>query len=482
MKTNLLVALSTATLLFSCNDSISEPPSPAEEPSRASITTILPDTSSTVTQAKAMQIALTQLAPQGSRAAEKEIQSVESLTDSLGTTQMYIVNFADNRGFVIVSASKDYLPVIAESDHGNFDIYNISPDHPVNLWLAEQKFRISHADSFDPEVKASIASLWTSLDTDKKEIISDSRSGAPDKPQVYYDSLARWSMDPNITVYLYEDYMMTSEYANLSPMIKSEIQSQLLQWGNGNYGSIESSTIVLRREIYEYFENQLLKTKWGQNAPFNNIQPDKYPLGCTTIAAGQIINYHKFPASFNWSQIENTGYASATQQFLYKLATDIGVDFGAKESGANISDVKQCLVKYGYKVTESDYNTSAVRNEVSKGYPVYTQGNNNSILGIPSGKGHAWVCDGEKHGSKGFEIRIMTIDYRPDASIIPNLMIEAYKTYNLEWNLSLRFHYNWGWYGDCDGFFSDADINVTTSSGNSYNFKHGRKTLFIRPQ
>ncbi|MDE5920109.1 MAG: C10 family peptidase, partial [Paramuribaculum sp.] len=312
MKTNLLVALSTATLLFSCNDSISEPPSPPEEPSRASITTILPDTSSTVTLAKAMQIALTQLAPQCSRAAEKEIQSVESLTDSLGIAQMYIVNFANNRGFVIVSASKDYLPVIAESDHGNFDINNISPDHPVNLWIAEQKFKISHADSFDPEVKASIASLWTSLDTDKKELISDSRSGAPGKPQVYYDSLARWSMDPNLTVYLYEDYMRTSEYANLSPMIKSEIQSQLLQWGNGNYGSIESSTIVLRREIYEYFENQLLKTKWGQRAPFNNLQPDKYPLGCTTIAAGQIINYHKFPTSFNWRQIHNTGYASAT--------------------------------------------------------------------------------------------------------------------------------------------------------------------------
>ncbi|MDE5723368.1 MAG: hypothetical protein K2H99_04190, partial [Paramuribaculum sp.] len=90
MKTNLLVALSTATLLFSCNDSISEPPSPPEEPSRASITTILPDTSSTVTLAKAMQIALTQLAPQGSRAAGKEIKSVESLTDSLGIIQMYI--------------------------------------------------------------------------------------------------------------------------------------------------------------------------------------------------------------------------------------------------------------------------------------------------------------------------------------------------------------------------------------------------------
>lgn len=153
MKTNLLVALSTATLLFSCNDSISEPPSPVEEPSRTPITTTVPDTSSIVTEAKAMQIALTQLAPQGSRAAETEIKSVESLTDSLGIAQMYIVNFANNRGFVIVSASKDYLPVIAESDHGNFDINNISPDHPVNLWIAEQKFKISHADSFDPEVK-----------------------------------------------------------------------------------------------------------------------------------------------------------------------------------------------------------------------------------------------------------------------------------------------------------------------------------------
>ncbi len=80
MKTNLLVALSTATLLFSCNDSISEPPSPVEEPSRTPITTTVPDTSSIVTEAKAMQIALTQLAPQGSRAAETEIKSVESPT------------------------------------------------------------------------------------------------------------------------------------------------------------------------------------------------------------------------------------------------------------------------------------------------------------------------------------------------------------------------------------------------------------------
>lgn len=477
MKTNLLVALSTATLLFSCNDSISEPPPTVEEPSRTPITTVVPDTSSIVTEAKAMQIALTQLAPQGSRAAETEIKSVESLTDSLGIAQMYIVNFANNRGFVIVSASKDYLPVIAESDHGNFDISNISPDHPVNLWIAEQKFKISHADSFDPEVKASIASLWTSLDTDKKELISDSRSGAPGKPQVYYDSLARWSMDPNLTVYLYEDYMRTSEYANLSPIIKSEIQSQLLQWGNANYGSIESSTIVLRREIQEYSRTQLLKTKWHQDVPFNIYVPNAWYLGCTTIAAGQIMFYHKYPASFNWSEILDDGFCDATQRFLYHLAKDMGVEFGADGSPCSNTNVKSYLQSNGYKVTLQSYDTQGVFKEVSNSLPVYISGQDDTAE-----KAHAWVCDGFERGQNGYEIRVMTIDYRPEASIIPDLMIEAYKKYTQTYYSPLRFHYNWGNNGNYDGYFDDSNIKITLSNGETRNYNEKRSTLYIRPQ
>lgn len=137
MKHYLLVAFSAAALLPSCNDSIPDQPLPEEEPSRASITTIVPDTSSTVTQAKATQIALNQLAPQGSRAAEKEILSVQTVVDSIGSPSMHIVNFAGQQGFVIVSATKDYFPVLAESDHGNFNLASLSPEHPVNLWLAD---------------------------------------------------------------------------------------------------------------------------------------------------------------------------------------------------------------------------------------------------------------------------------------------------------------------------------------------------------
>lgn len=178
---------------------------------------------------------------------------------------------------------------MAESDHGNFDLATLSPEHPVNIWLAEQKFRIANADSFDPELKASIASLWTSADADRKEVLTPSRNNVPDKPQLYYDSLARWSTDPNLKVYLYEDYIKTSEYARLSATEKSEIQLKLHQLGNANYGTIESSTIVLRRTVSDYSYNQLLATKWGQNEPYNMYVPNFDPLGCSTIAVGQIM-------------------------------------------------------------------------------------------------------------------------------------------------------------------------------------------------
>lgn len=473
MKIKLLLSMSAAILLYSCGDTTAEPPQPLEKPSRASIATIVPDTSVTVTQAKALQVALGHFAPQQtSRGAEKEIKSVQTLLDSVGTPVMHIVNFADNQGFVIVSATKDYFPVLAESDHGNFDLSGLSPDHPVNLWLAEQKLKIAHADSFDPELKSSIASLWTGLDAETKQVIMQSRNGTPEKPQVYYDSLARWSNDPNITVYLFEDYMRTAEYAALDQQTKNEIQSMLLQCGNANYGTIESSSIVLRRQVDNSFHNKLLATTWSQWEPFNGCLPYYMPLGCTTIAAGQIINYHKFPATFNWSQIENTGFAYATQSFLYQLAKDIGVDFD-NESGANIDQVKNCLEIYGYTVTKRDYEASAVYQEVSKGYPVYVRGSSGSA-------GHAWVCEGVDRLNVGFEIRVMTIDYRPTASIVPDLMVEAYKRFTLTYGRPLRFYYNWGWQDDNDGFYEDSDIRVTVD-GREHNFNRGRKTLFIHP-
>lgn len=332
MKYYLLAAFSAAVLLSSCNDNIPDQSLAEEGPSRASITTIVPDTSSTVTKAKATQIALNQFASQGSRAAEKEISSVQTVVDSIGSPAMHIVNFADQQGFVIVSATKDYFPVLAESDHGNFNLASLSPEHPVNLWLAEQKFRIANADSFDPELKASIASLWTGVDADRKEVLTPSRNGATGKPQVYYDSLARWSSDPKLQVYLYEDYIKTSEYASLSPMIKSEIQSMLLQTGNSNYGTIESSSIVLRRTVSDYFRNQLLKTEWGQGDPFNYLVPNRAPLDGTTIAAGQIMYYHKHPTTIFWGSLEDNGTSYSTQNFLFQLAKNIGVDFGNNDS------------------------------------------------------------------------------------------------------------------------------------------------------
>ena len=139
-------------------------------------------------------------------------------------------------------------------------------------------------------------------------------------------------------------------------------------------------------------------------------------------------------------------------------------------------DAKAYLERNGYKVTYQNYDTEGVLKEVSKRFPVFICGQD-----YTANKAHAWVCDGYERGQNGYEIRVMTIDYRPEASIIPDLMIEAYKKYTQTSYTPLRFHYNWGAKGLYDAYFDDTNIKINLDNGESRNYKDHRVTLYIRP-
>lgn len=49
------------------------------------------------------------------------IESVEPICDEEGNTLMYVVNYAENEGFVIVSATKDYYPILVDVQEGQYD-------------------------------------------------------------------------------------------------------------------------------------------------------------------------------------------------------------------------------------------------------------------------------------------------------------------------------------------------------------------------
>lgn len=58
---------------------------------------------------------------------EREIREIVPINGDNGEPSMYVVNYADNKGWVIVSASTDYAPILAHGKVGYY--FDTSPTY-----------------------------------------------------------------------------------------------------------------------------------------------------------------------------------------------------------------------------------------------------------------------------------------------------------------------------------------------------------------
>lgn len=96
----------------------------------------VPDRSEEVTEAAVRSVAALFDAAPATRAEERVIGSIHTLRSQAGDPLCYVVNYADDKGFIVVSATKDYMPVMAFSDEGSFDVAAVDKTG-VSVWLAE---------------------------------------------------------------------------------------------------------------------------------------------------------------------------------------------------------------------------------------------------------------------------------------------------------------------------------------------------------
>jgi len=73
----------------------------------------------------------------------KELLTVKNAKNE---SAMYIVNYSDNKGFIIISATKKYYPVLAYFDKGNFTITDNMP-YGVSMWMDETKADMDYQES-----------------------------------------------------------------------------------------------------------------------------------------------------------------------------------------------------------------------------------------------------------------------------------------------------------------------------------------------
>ena len=244
------------------------------------------------------------------------------------------------------------------------------------------------------------------------------------------------------------------------------LESYRLQYEQLQTGKIIPEDAALTIDIPNV--EPMLKTKWRQGTPYNNLCPKGCPSGCVATAMSQVMNYHQFPSSgigsfsyssrsrgfrcsynfenatFYWDRLKNS-YPTSTlgsisgaeeiAQITYACGVSVGMDYDSNGSGAYMSDVPYALIHFfGYNANVSYrdrtcYNSSEwydmLCKELQEGRPVLYGG-----VDSKNG-GHAFVIEGCNSRTK-------------------------------------RFYVNWGWGGDFDGEYELDALDPSAYRFSSY--------------
>ena len=230
----------------------------------------------------------------------------------------------------------------------------------------------------------------------------------------------------------------------------------------------------------------LVQTKWDQSpyynslCPYDNVEKDRTVTGCVATAMAQIMKFWNYPATgtgshsynhskygtlsanfgsttYSWASMPNrvtsSNNAVATLMYHCGVSVDMQYDVAANggsgayviSSGSPITHCSEYALKnyFGYKSTlrgveRSGYTQQQwidlLKNELNEGRPILH-------AGYGSGGGHAFVCDG-------------------------------YDNNNF-------FHFNWGWDGNSDGYFSVNALNPggLGTGGGTGGFNSGQEVI-----
>lgn len=342
-------------------------------------------------------------------------KSHSNLSKNEPQNYFYIFNYQD-KGFVFISGDDVMTPVFAYSYQNNFETQNM-PEQIVK-WLEGYKEQVRY-------------SVVNQLKTE--EIV-----------------ISQWN----------------------------DLLKGILPIGTGNNSQFNPSK---RASV-----SPLLTTKWNQSpyynamCPLDNASGQRTVSGCVATAVTQVMKYWNYPSqgtgnhtyshdkygslsanfgatTYNWSSMPNTVTSSntAVATLTYHVGVSVDMNYGIGSTGGSgayvITDrspVTNCAeyalkTYFGYKTTMSgieraNYTQTAwmnlLKTELNASRPII-------YAGFGSGGGHCFVADG--YDANDF------------------------------------IHFNWGWGGNSDGYFSINALNpgALGTGGGSGGFNSGHQAI-----
>lgn len=382
---------------------------------------------------------------------------LSTIKDEAGNVCMYVVNFTGNKGFLIVSATKNYNPILAFADKGCFRT-DIMGNMGVELWkqrtISDMK-RISRCAS---DSLKRFKPMWHAY-TDKPVRRLKSRASTqgleddPDYIMMHY--VDRWQHEGYNIICLDEPGWTTGDEL-LDQNIKNTAFSSTYAIYDENWEHY--SIVIYKEQIDDYEYSPFVQSKWEQENGYNAVFPGVGSLthaytGCAILAVGQVMRYFEKPvysASFPYN-LSNMPYlypTNETSRFLY----DVFNKFTNKTvtetaTGSNIEESKSVLAKYGYSSKISDgFSSFYISINMAQRKPVIIRGQINN----PS-MGHQWIVCGEKRSEIYTSYELYTFVRETEFANVWN-----YETSRL--CRSDYYYMNWGWGGYNDGYFDVSGL------------------------
>ncbi len=318
-------------------------------------------------------------------------------------TLFYIFNFNDNQGFAIIPANRSSDEIIAVIDSG---FYN--PEIPTNNPAFEKYMQMARAYVAYQDMKS------TEAKAKEKEELPRSLMLRP-----VYDTVIYHNIAPKLSVY------------------------------------------------------------WGQEGRMGQFCSNNYS-GCMNTAAAQVMSYYRYPISLELTYDErDTDYTTLNWLDMYpntdvdynRNSSDIQIGRLARQLGelagstynsvggttTDMDNIHDALEYLGYNVSDINYYIHTNNNGTKNwdvGYPLaYSLANDKLIfMGGNSGSSnnaHGWVVDGCYY-VKAFHRMMGSYDG-----------INWFVYQELGTNRTCYNHINWGYDGDCNGYFNFDVFNLS---------------------
>ncbi len=395
----------------------------------------------------------------------KTIKSIDEYKGKDGSVLFYAVNFANNQGFVLLSATKHTMPVLASGDEGNFTLDG-SSEYGLSDWLQMTETEILDARA-DVKSLEKNSTLWEEL-TARFQPFAKTRYGDITEYEEDWhwsyiqDCICGWQNE-GYTVYSVED-LMFGNFSDRGYEFDQAVLDLMANPMNSYFGRplYKDAFVLVKYETIKQGVSPLIATTWHQFAPYNKFITNNYPVGCVAIALAQILNYHATMPGYDYNKMKpGMEYQyDECSRFVEDIARRVNTyDYtdttGKVERLAFPMSVPPALngIHYRYDNYVS-FDCSKILASLDLKRPVFLGGNR------VDGKGHAWVCDGYDNSSVKRELILMAPYGYPDDAMgvyIPEKTRFDYTT------TPLRLHYNWGFNkGDNLGYYANTLGNQAT--------------------